>query len=72
MEDIFVIETRALGKLRILALINDVALLEKQYETPEKYIVAVHFDMNSKSWGYGCYRDTLEEGIETFKEKILD
>lgn len=62
-------ETKSLGKLKILAFIGGNALLEKMYNTPEKYIVASGFDMESKSWNYGSYYQELEDALKKFYDK---
>lgn len=62
-------ETKSLGKLKILAFIGENALLEKMYNTPEKYIVASGFDMESKSWNYGSYYQELEDALKKFYNK---
>lgn len=62
-------ETKSLGKLKILAFIGENALLEKIYNTPEKYIVASGFDMESKSWNYGSYYQELEDALKKFYNK---
>lgn len=62
-------ETKSLGKLKILAFIGKNALLEKMYNTPEKYIVASGFDMESKSWNYGSYYQELEDALKKFYDK---
>lgn len=62
-------ETKSLGKLKILAFIGENALLEKMYNTPEKYIVASGFDMESKSWNYGSYYQELEDALKRFYNK---
>lgn len=62
-------ETKLLGKLKILAFIGENALLEKMYNTPEKYIVASGFDMESKSWNYGSYYQELEDALKKFYDK---
>lgn len=62
-------ETKSLGKLKILAFIGENALLEKMYNTPEKYIVASGFDMESKSWNYGNYYQELEDALKKFYDK---
>ena len=62
-------ETKSLGKLKILAFIGENALLEKMYNTPEKYIVASGFDTKSKSWNYGSYYQELEDALKNFYDK---
>lgn len=64
-------KTGALGKLRILAFIGENALLEKMYDTPEKYIIANGFDMQSKTWNYGSYFQELEDAFKKFSEKTI-
>ncbi len=65
-------ETRTLGRLKLLAFINDMALIEKMNPNEiEKYIVAYGFDMSTKSWRSGSYRIHLEEAMKEFGERIL-
>lgn len=64
--------TRALGNLKILAYIDDYALIEKMYDTPEKYIIASGFDMESKSWNFGSYYTDFKEVLEDFTDKVLN
>ena len=52
-EEKLYIETHSLGKLKILAFIGTNALLEKMYDTPEKYILASGFDIKEKRWNFG-------------------
>lgn len=65
------IETKSLGKLKILAHIDNRALLEKMYDTPEKYIVATNFDIATKSWDFGSYYYSFQDAIEEFTERVL-
>lgn len=62
-------ETNSLGKLRILAYIGTVALLEKMYDTPEKYIVAVDFDIENSRWNHGIYCTSFKTAFEEFRER---
>lgn len=62
-------ETNSLGKLRILAYIGTVALLEKLYDTPEKYIVAVDFDIENSRWNHGIYCPSFKTAFEEFRER---
>lgn len=62
-------ETNSLGKLRILAYIGTVALLEKMYDTPEKYIVAVEFDIENSRWNHGIYCTSFKTAFEEFRER---
>lgn len=64
--------TRALGNLKILAYIDNYALIEKMYDTPEKYIIASGFDMESKSWNFGSYYTDFKEVLEDFTDKVLN
>lgn len=63
-------KTRALGELKILANINEYALIEKQYDTPEKYIVAANFDIKNKNWDFGMYHTTFENAFEQFSNRV--
>ena len=63
-------ETNVLGKLKILALINDIALLEKQYNTPEKYIIAYGFNAKEKRWNKGSYCTSFDDALEEFKKAV--
>lgn len=65
-------ETKALGKLKILANIDNRALLEKMYDTPEKYIVATNFNIESKEWDFGSYFQDFQEALEEFSERVLN
>ena len=62
-------ETRSLGKLKILAFIGNNAMLEKMYETPEKYIIASGFNITEKSWNFGSYYTTLKDAFNSFSDK---
>lgn len=62
-------ETKALGKLKILAFIGNNALLEKMYDTPEKYIIASGFNINERSWNFGSYFTNLKDAFKEFAEK---
>lgn len=62
-------ETKSLGKLKILAFIGNNALLEKMYDTPEKYIIASGFDINDKRWNFGSYFTTLKDAFSEFSER---
>lgn len=64
-------ETGALGKLKILAHIDNRALLEKMYDTPEKYIIATGFNIEERSWKFGSYFDSFQNALEDFTERIL-
>lgn len=63
-------ETNALGRLKILALIDDIALLEKQYDVSEKYIIAYGFDLKEKRWRSGSYCTSLKEAFKEFKSAV--
>lgn len=65
------IETKSLGKIKILAHIDNRALLEKMYDTPEKYIIATNFDIATKSWDFGSYYYSFQDAIEEFTERVL-
>lgn len=64
-------ETKSLGKLRILAHIDNRALLEKMYDTPEKYIIATNFNIETKSWDFGSYFENFQDALEEFTERVL-
>lgn len=65
-------ETKSLGKLKILAHIDNRALLEKMYDTPEKYIIATNFNIETKSWDFGSYYYSFQDAIEEFTERVLN
>lgn len=64
-------ETKSLGKLKILAHIDNRALLEKMYNTPEKYIIAMNFNIETKSWDFGSYFENFQDALEEFTERVL-
>lgn len=64
-------ETKSLGKLKILAHIDNRALLEKMYNTPEKYIIATNFNSETKSWDFGSYFENFQDALEEFTERVL-
>lgn len=64
-------ETKSLGRLKILAHIDNRALLEKMYNTPEKYIIATNFNIETKSWDFGSYFENFQEALEEFTERVL-
>ena len=64
-------ETKALGKIKILAHIDNRALLEKMYDTPEKYIIATDFNIEEKSWAFGSYYNNFQNALEEFTERVL-
>lgn len=64
-------ETKSLGKLKILAHIDNRALLEKMYDTPEKYIIATNFNIETKSWDFGSYFENFQDALEEFTERVL-
>lgn len=64
-------ETKSLGKLKILAHIDNRALLEKMYNTPEKYIIATNFNIETKSWDFGSYFENFQDALEEFTERVL-
>ena len=61
--------TNSLGKLKILAFIGNNALLEKMYDTPEKYIIASGFNIKEKNWNFGSYFTNLKDAFKEFSEK---
>lgn len=64
--------TKALGNLKILALIDNYALIEKMYDTPEKYIIASGFDIKTKTWNFGSYYSNFKDVVEDFTERVLN
>lgn len=64
MNDNFV--TNKYGKMKILADIKNVALLERMYDSPTKYIVAIGFDKEQVSWDWGKYYDKLTNAMNEF------
>lgn len=64
-------ESRSLGRLKILAHIDNRALLEMQNDAPEKYIIATDFDLEDKSWGFGSYFESFQNALEEFSERVL-
>lgn len=64
-------ETKSLGKLKILAHIDNRALLEKMYDTPEKYIIATNFNIETKNWDFGSYFENFQDALEEFTERVL-
>ena len=64
-------EKKSLGKLKILAHIDNRALLEKMYNTPEKYIIATNFNIETKSWDFGSYFENFQDALEEFTERVL-
>ena len=65
-------ETKALGKLKILAHIDNRALLEKMYDDPEKYIIATDFNIEEKTWIFGSYFNNFKNALEDFTERVLE
>lgn len=65
-------ETKSLGKLKILAHIDNRALLEKMYNTPEKYIIVTNFNIETKSWDFGSYFENFQDALEEFTERVLN
>ena len=63
-------KTRALGELRILSFIDNVALLEKMYDAKEKYIIAINFDIENDCWDSGIYHTSFQDAFEEFKEEV--
>jgi len=64
-------ESRSLGRLKILAHIDNRALLEKMYNDPEKYIIATDFNIEEKAWAFGSYFDNFKNALEDFTERVL-
>lgn len=64
-------ESRSLGRLKILAHIDNRALLEKMYDDPEKYIIATDFDIEKKAWAFCSCFDNFKNALEDFTERVL-
>ena len=65
------IESSSLGKLKILAHIDNRALLERQNDVPDKYIIATNFNIDNKNWDFGSYYYSFQDAIEEFTERVL-
>ena len=57
------IETKTLGRMKVLACIEDIALIERLCDTPEKYVVGVGFNKETDSWSYGIYHNKLNKAL---------
>lgn len=66
------IESKSLGKLKILAHIDNKALLERMSNVPDKYIIATNFNIEEKSWDFGSYYYSFQDVIEEFMERVLN
>lgn len=64
------IETRSLGKMRVMANIEDVILVERLCDTPEKYVVGVGFNKETDSWSYGIYHNDLTRALNSFNRTL--
>ena len=64
------IETKSLGRMRVLANIKDIALIEKLYDSPEKYIVGVGFNKKTNSWSFGIYHNDLPKALNSFNKTV--
>ena len=64
-------EAGALGKLKILAHIDNKALLETMYDSSEKYIIATNFKLQEESWDFGSYYSDFHSALEEFTERVL-
>ena len=64
------IETKSLGKMRVLANIKDIALIEKLYDAPEKYIVGVGFNKETNSWSFGIYHSDLAKALNSLNRTV--
>lgn len=62
--------TLALGELKILGFIGEVALLEKAYDAKEKYIIAINFDIENNCWDSGIYYTSFQEAFEEFRKRV--
>ncbi len=66
------IEKNALGKLKVLSNIDELALLErKKYDDIKEYIIASGFNMENKDWRSGSYYDDFGKAIEEYTERVL-
>ena len=64
-------ESKSLGRLKILAHIDNRALLERQNDVPDKYIIATNFNIENKNWDFGSYYYSFQDAIEEFTERVL-
>lgn len=64
-------ETKTLGKCKILEYANNNALIEKMYDTPEKYIVAMGFNEKDNTWRSGIYHIDINEAFDEFTNMSL-
>ena len=65
------IESKSLGKLKILANIDNMALLERMNNISEEYIIATNFNIDDKAWDFGSYYYSFQDAIEEFTERVL-
>ena len=65
------IESKSLGRLKILAHIDNRALLERMNDVPDKYIIATNFNIEDKSWDFGSYYYSFQDVVEEFMERVL-
>ena len=64
------IETKSLGKMRVLAHIKDIALIERVCDAPEKYVVGVGFNKKTDSWSFGIYHSDLAKALNSFNKTV--
>lgn len=64
-------EKIALGKCKVLEYANNNALIEKMYDTPEKYIVAMGFNEKDNTWRSGLYHTNLSEAFDEFTDMSI-
>ena len=64
------IETKTLGRMKVLACIEDIALIERLCDTPEKYVVGVGFNKETDSWSYGIYHNKLTNALNSFNRTV--
>ncbi len=63
-------KTNALGELRILSFIDNTALLEKMYDSLEKYIIAINFDIQNCCWNSGIYHTSFKDAFDEYREIV--
>ena len=64
-------QTMSLGKVKLLALIGNNALIERLDNNPEKYIVANGFDMQNKTWTFGCYYRSFKQAMKEYANESI-
>lgn len=64
------IETKSLGKMKVLAHIKDIVLIEILCDAPEKYVVGVGFNKKTDSWSFGIYHSDLAKALNSFNKTV--